>query len=413
MTPIYIGHNPNPGAIFKGDKEIDRVWKGNALVWEKPRGNFKIEVDTNVITGTEVILYYTTSGMTINWGDGNTTTVSGGTSSTHEYAEEGVYTITMTGWVSRFGLDTWSINYRATAITKVLEWNDLLGLESLHLNRNTNLVSVPDHLPKTVTNLFRGFAYCESFNDPNVSEWDVSNVTNMERLFLRCFLFDQPLNDWDVSNVDNMSWLFYYAHSFNQDLDDWDVSNVDNMSYMFLMQSGQGSFNKNINDWDVSNVDNMRNMFEGGVFNQPLNGWDTSNVTVMDRMFYRSQAFNQDLNNWDVGKVTTFSEMFRGNPVFNGDLSGWNIGEHTGGSTINMNGMFRGTDSFNHPSICNWDVSEVTAMTAMFAYQTAMWLDLSGWCLPHIPEMPTTFAANNHAWLSKEEWHPQWGESCS
>ena len=50
--------------------------------------------------------------------------------------------------------------------------------------------------------------------------------------------------------------MFYNARVFNQPLNDWDVSNVTDMNNMFIM-----SFNQPLNDWDVSNVTDMNNMF--------------------------------------------------------------------------------------------------------------------------------------------------------
>ena len=66
------------------------------------------------------------------------------------------------------------------------------------------------------------------------------------------------ISDWDVSNVNNMQGMFYYTQSFNQDIGDWDVSNVTNMEGMF---SYAQSFNQDIGDWDVSNVNNIEGMF--------------------------------------------------------------------------------------------------------------------------------------------------------
>ena len=83
------------------------------------------------------------------------------------------------------------------------------------------------------------------FND-DISNWDVSNVTNMERMFENCSKFNQPLNKWDVSNVEKMLKMFSNCSSFNQPLNEWDVSNVKSMSYMF---ENCTEFNQNISDW--------------------------------------------------------------------------------------------------------------------------------------------------------------------
>ena len=66
-----------------------------------------------------------------------------------------------------------------------------------------------------------------------------------------------PISNWNVSNVTNMSKLFY-DKNFNEDISNWNVTNVTDMSEMFLSAK---SFNQPLNNWDVSNVKNMKYMF--------------------------------------------------------------------------------------------------------------------------------------------------------
>jgi surface protein len=60
----------------------------------------------------------------------------------------------------------------------------------------------------------------------DISEWDVSNVTDMSSLFLNNTSFNQPLEKWNVSKVTNMSSMFLFAMAFNQPLNEWDVECV-------------------------------------------------------------------------------------------------------------------------------------------------------------------------------------------
>ena len=150
--------------------------------------------------------------------------------------------------------------------------------------------------------------------DFDVSEWDVSNVTNMEGLFANCVKFNCDLSKWDVRNVENMYAMFDACRwTFEgKGLDKWDVSNVKDMHYMFSRCTNI-NFN-NIVNWDVSNVENMEGMFLcDKTFNADLSKWDVSNVKDMNQMFYECEIFEgKGLENWNVSKVKKKSGVFQG-----------------------------------------------------------------------------------------------------
>jgi surface protein len=196
---------------------------------------------------------------------------------------------------------------------------------------------------------------------PDVTEWDVSKVTDMSYLFhnIRNSDFNQDISKWDVSNVTNMEGMFKDCWKFNQDISNWNVSKVTNMKEMF---SGC-KFNQPLADWErhddpdnqstMSNVTNMENMFYGCEnFNQPLGNWNVSNVTNMKKMFYKCTHFNNGtyvigdntyyyydynknkktytedkiaMRNWDVSNVTNMISMFNYCSKFNQDISNWNV----------------------------------------------------------------------------------------
>ena len=231
--------------------------------------------------------------------------------------------------------------------------------------------------------------------DQDIGRWDVSNVTNMEGMFLDTtdayirgeIIFNQDISNWNVGNVTNMAEMFAGAYNFNQDIGKWDVGNVTDMSGMFYGAIDGVDFNQDISRWNVSNVTDMRSMFNRAMlFNQDISGWDVSNVTDMSAMFSYA-PFNQDISNWDVSNVTDMSAMFSSAP-FNQDLSSWDVSNVT-----NMSFVFRAS-SFNQ-DISSWDVSNVTDMNEMFSENSVFNQDISGWDVSNVINMSEMFSENS------------------
>jgi len=137
----------------------------------------------------------------------------------------------------------------------------------------------------------------------DISEWDVSNVENMDYMFAGS-LFDNDISGWNVYRVRSMKGMFAESF-FNRDIGEWNVSNVEDMYRMFE----KSRFNKNISDWNVSRVKDMRFMFYGSKFNQPIGNWNVSSVKNMSFMFAHSR-FNQDISRWNISNVEDMAYMF-------------------------------------------------------------------------------------------------------
>jgi surface protein len=121
------------------------------------------------------------------------------------------------------------------------------------------------------------------------------NDTNTGNVFAN---FNEYLSEWDTSNIVNMNSMFNRAYAFNEDISQWDTSNVVDMSSMFKSAS---AFNSDISKWNTSNVVDMRFMFyNASAFNSSISQWNTSNVVDMGFMFAFANAFNSDISQWDT-----------------------------------------------------------------------------------------------------------------
>lgn len=341
----------------------------------------------------------------VDWGDSNSDdiTVWDDVATLHTYSSSGTYTVKITGTISGFVFNNLGDPLK---LLTVVTWGVLaLGNDLGHFYGCTNLTSSAIDRPVVGTTLASTFRDTTLFNG-DIDNWDVSSVTDMNRMFLFAKAFNQDLNSWDVSSVTSMLSMFHGAvafngnigswsptsvltmqgmfngtfpdgHAFNQNIDGWDVSSVTDMNSMFKGDSGH-SFNQSLNSWDVSNVTSMNSMFSANPsFNGNITSWVPSSVLTMANMFLSATAFNQDIGSWDVSAVTSMQQVFWGATLFDQDLSSWNTGAVT-----RTDGMFRDAIAFDQ-DVGSWDIVDVTNMGNMFLDATLSTTNydslLTGW----------------------------------
>ena len=124
----------------------------------------------------------------------------------------------------------------------------------------------------------------------------------------------------------------------------------------------------------VSSITNFERAF--AQCNMPANA-DWSNwatglaATNLSLMFYGNTNFiGNGLANWNVTNVTNI-QSFVASTAFNSDISGWDLS-----SCIYASGLFSGTP-FNHPSIANLNLHNITHIASMFQGCTAFNQDVN------------------------------------
>lgn len=212
----------------------------------------------------------------IDWGDGTSESLTM-QNPNHQYAEEGTYTVTINGQFPAVTMQFADESSRI-ALTDVVKWGDKIWMS-----------------------MQGAFFGCERLR--RFSAVDIPNL----------------------SQAESLAGMFQDARVFNQDISNWDTSNITNMERMF---QGAISFNQDIDTWNTESVTTMKGMFrDTESFNQELKNWNTANVEDMSLMFYQAKAFDQDLGHWDLSSITTLEDMLShtgmSQDTYGKTLKGW------------------------------------------------------------------------------------------
>ncbi|MDB4293478.1 BspA family leucine-rich repeat surface protein, partial [Maribacter sp.] len=362
-------------------------------------------------------------------------------------------------------------------------------------------VSLAEWETKTLNNISNMFLGAESFNQ-DVSQWNVSDVINMAGTFNQASSFNQNLGIWNISKTRNMSGMFTGSGLSNENYDSlllgW--SEFEQVQSTVLLDAPQNQYclgaearQKLIDDfgwtitdagksadciesqrpfittWKTDNpgtsADNQITIptFPGGTYNYSVDWGDGSSdsgvaddithsyatpgtytveitgefpriyfnfsgdinkillinqwgdivwqsmvnafsqcnsldVTALDipnfsettdlsRMFFGCSSLIgvPSFNNWDVSQVTEMSAVFERATSFNQDIGNWDVS-----NVQNMFGMFNDAISFNQ-DIGNWDVSKVKYMAAIFSDAISFNQDIGNWNVSAVSFMQAMF----------------------
>ena len=134
------------------------------------------------------------------------------------------------------------------------------------------------------------FQSCEQLEYLDLSKWDTSNATNMNYLFNQCYKLKtiKGINRLIKNKSKTIIGIFQYCKNLEYlDISEWDISNISNMDFIFAACSKLKEI-KGLNKLKTNKVVSMQ-----GIFYQcyeleylDLSNWDTTNVTNMNYMFY-------------------------------------------------------------------------------------------------------------------------------
>ena len=103
---------------------------------------------------------------------------------------------------------------------------------------------------------------------------------------------EADLNFIDTSLITSMNSLFEDI-DFDGDISNWDVSNVKDMDYMFYTSNFTGKNSPNMDKWNVLGVKTMDSMFEQSKFEQDISGWEIDPSCSTEAMFAHCPLSNK------------------------------------------------------------------------------------------------------------------------
>ena len=363
-----------------------------------------------------------TYNFTVDWGDGNTDTITdfNDTAKSHTYATAGDYIVTISGTMPSWSFNNSGSQNEIIAVYSLgdMDWENLyaafracFNLEEFYSGEGANTTNVTDlsyFLDSTivmhtadlstmdtsnVTSMRQMFYHTRLLTDLNISNLDTTKVTNMREMFYRSdsltsldlshfytpqladmhqmFTRMESLTSLDISNfnttnVTSMYSLFYQMYSLTSlDLSSFDTSNVTNMYRMFADCRSLTSIN--LSSFDISSVTNMELMFfkTYNIGSLDLSGFITTSLSNATGMFYMSGFTDLDVSNFDVTNVTTFKDMFReltGSVDLNLDLSSFG----TAASATTINAMFYSSPKIKSINLQNFNVPNAADYQSAF-----------------------------------------------
>lgn len=176
------------------------------------------------------------------------------------------------------------LNQPSACVTSISDLGEESGVKQISFidSGKGTFENVPNQIPSSLISIQDMFRGAHIFNDPNIKDWDTSNIRYMRGAFAEATAFNQNIEKWDVSKIMDMDYLFHNAENFNQPLNDWDVSSVKYMNHMF---------------------NNAKK------FDKPLNKWNTESSQNMSYMFSGADSFSHVINNWNIKKVKNWNDF--------------------------------------------------------------------------------------------------------
>jgi surface protein len=371
---------------------------GTIIFTNNSGGTFNVE---GLFTGaTDVFV----TGGTYSAGTTTFTNNTGGTFQVTGYTKQGDYVESVTG----DGVDNTdplnpviSQNAKVNVITVTLGdlgLPDFADNETMLLLANSYLNSLNENIPYDTLyqlEIVEGTGVTPTFLTTFVSRWNVGY--NGETITLPYEVGGSYSGgiDWGDGTITSNS----YSNRFHTYTNSGTYTIKINGIISGFTFGGAGSYTRisKINQWGNLDIGNTGNYFTN-CSNLVLTGvTDTlkllSGTTNLKNMFEGCTSITtiNNLNDWDVSNVTNMSYMFASCNNFNQNIGNWNVSKVT---TMYFMFLVSSSGIFNNggsPSIGNWVTSGVTNMSYMFYNQTSFNQPIDNWDVSNVTNMVFMF----------------------
>jgi len=152
-----------------------------------------------------------TPNYVVDWGDGNSDTITSLTTPTHTYSNSGSYDVQISGTFTRFRFGASLSTTERNALTDVKQWGNLT-LETMEdaFKSCDGLSSLTATDTPTIASggkLKNAFAYSNVVTIPNLGSWDVAHISDFSNAFidsvypLDTTTYDSLLIGWASQNL--------------------------------------------------------------------------------------------------------------------------------------------------------------------------------------------------------------------
>ena len=312
---------------------------------------------------------------------------------------------------------------------------------------------IGDWKTANVTHMDGMFESDNAFNQP-IGKWDTSNVTKMMNMFVFASDFNQPIGNWDTGKVFTMDAMFFGASAFNQNLGGWNVAALTSADHMFSgVTLSTANYDALLEGWDGQTLQPSV-AFDGGNSQYCAGETARSNMTAAEGWTISDGGKNCQFANDFIITVKTDNPGSSGSTQFTipttgtgydynvdcdndgnleasaqtgsytcnyaaagtytvriqdarGDLSGFpriffdfggdarkllSIQQWGKGKWTSMNAAFAGCSNLAGQASDAPDLTNVTDLSWMFAFDNAFNQDVSNWNTGNVSDMRLMFA---------------------